>query len=634
MSAFAAMIRFDGKTVDPADLHAMTEAMAERAHDGIRHWVDGAAGLGYCALHTNAASRLTPQPLASASGNLHIVFDGYFLNRDEVGERLRSKGFATPAASDAMLLLQAYQTWGPNCLAGIEGEFAFVIWDDEEQEAYCGRDHLGMRPIVYYRDAEKLLVASSVSAILAALPRRPDLNSGYLAETMANDWLTREETAWMGIKRPLPAHWMRFSRDGCETRQYWDVNAVKPIRYAREDDYAEHYLELLTRLVRQASLSDRPVSFEASGGLDSSAVLAIAADLQRQGNLQAPAIRAYTLGAPEGTDADERDFVEALSKHVGIEIASPPMFMPGEDWYAQRTAQLRDLAPYPNSAMLGNIGGQLVAGGSRVVLTGQGGDHCLNGSPYYYRQAIANFEMATFLRCMARDAREVGLRKAMQLAFRYGIAPSLPRSLRDAYRRIKPRSSPTHAPREKSWLNAAMQRELALRRNAARSKMDDDFDRYLDQRFKHPFILRVFEMLAAESGRIGYEARHPMFARSFIGFFAATPEHLRQRGKVRKALHRKAMAGLLPEVILKRQTKGEFSIVYEQHETMFERLFTKDIQGNQMGMLDGPGALALYKKYCSAPIDRKSAWELWAVYLVYLLHTFTCRDTSHDQQCK
>ena len=213
MSGIAGIIHVDGEPVEPGLIEKMTSAMSHRGPDGIRHWVKGAVALGHCMLQTTPESLAEVQPLGNEDESLVLVMDGRLDNWEELRRELQSRGVALRNRSDAELVLRAYETWGPDCLSHIDGDFALVVWDSRRRAAFCARDRLGNKPFAYHWNGKTLTFSSEVHAILRLpwVAREP--NEGLLAEFLAFDWQTRDETFWKGVMRLPAAHRMEAGID-------------------------------------------------------------------------------------------------------------------------------------------------------------------------------------------------------------------------------------------------------------------------------------------------------------------------------------------------------------------------------------------------------------------------------------
>lgn len=226
MSGIAGIIRFDGAPVEPGLIEKMTVAMPYRGPDGINHWVKGQVALGQCMLRTTPESLEEHQPLTNEDESLVLVMDGRVDNWEELRRELLGRGAVLRTRADAELVLRAYESWGRDCLPHIDGDFALVIWDARRQEAFCARDRMGNKPFNYHWDGKTLVFASELHAILDLPWVKHEPNEGMLAEFLAAEWYSRDETLWRGISRLVAAHRMVVARAGPQLEQYWEPDLL------------------------------------------------------------------------------------------------------------------------------------------------------------------------------------------------------------------------------------------------------------------------------------------------------------------------------------------------------------------------------------------------------------------------
>ena len=308
MSGIAGIIHFDGRPVEPGQVEAMTAAMHYRGPDGIHHWRRGNVALGQCMLRTTPESLEETQPLTNEDESLVLVMDGRVDNWEELRRELLGKGAVLRTRADAELVLRAYEVWGRDCLPHIDGDFALVIWDARRQEAFCARDRMGNKPFTWHWTGKTLYFASEQQAILRQPSVAQVLNEDMVAEYLAAQWFSRTETLWQGILRLDAAHTMVVTPSGPTLSRYWAPDLQASLSFRSDQECAEHYRALLFDVVRRLSRSIHPVACEVSGGLDSSAIFAVAETLRRQGQLPAPALEGYTLDFSGDPDADEIDY--------------------------------------------------------------------------------------------------------------------------------------------------------------------------------------------------------------------------------------------------------------------------------------------------------------------------------------
>ena len=576
MSGIAGVIRFDGGPIEPRLIEKVTSAMHYRGPDGINHWVRGSVALGQCMLRTTPESVEETQPLANEDESLVLIMDGRVDNWEELRRELLGRGAKLRTRADAELALRAYETWGRDCLTHIDGDFALAIWDARRREAFCARDRVGVKPFYYQWNGRRLVFASELQALLRipSVPRA--LNEGVLAEFLADEWYSREETMWQGVMRLIPANWMSVSGHGVELRQYWqpDYGAVAP--HKTDQEASEHYLAVLTEQVRRMSRSQKTVAYEVSGGLDSSAIFAVAEHLRRQNRLPAPGIAGYSLVFPDDAEANEIEYSRSVGRHLRCDLREMrPTHLP-HSWYMSSASFYREFPGYPNGVMSLGLCQAARAEGSRAILTGVGGDEWL-GMPLgglYYAEELALKNWRNAYNCFINDCNSLGARQSIWWLFRHGIAPLLPDSVKETRHRLRSFMRKEHG----HWLSPKMQSIIRDRRGKFNSGELIRMPRR-GQRLQFRFLNDAFTGLAREmeertSSRIGLELRSPFNSKAIIELAFSTPERLRSRGATTKWLHRRAIKDLLPKLVVDRATKAVFMGVFrEQLDRMGEDKF-------------------------------------------------------------
>ena len=587
MSGIAGIINFDGRPVEPGQVEAMTAAMHHRGPDGINHWRKGKVALGQCMLRTTPESLEETQPLTNEDESLILVMDGRVDNWEELRRELLCKGTVLRTRADAELVLRAYEVWGRDCLSRIEGDFALVIWDARRQEAFCSRDRVGNKPFNYHWINNTLVFSSELHAILALPWVAEVLNQDTLAEYLGTEWYSLDETLWQGLLRLKPAHFMVATyHGGLLLHRYWmpDLHLTLPCQ--TDEDYIEYYRALFTDVVRRMSRSLAPVAYEVSGGLDSSAIFAVAETLRQKGRLAAPGLEGYTLDFSGDAAADEMAYARAVGAHLGRSIHEvKPAHMP-LDWYRETARLYREFPDYPNGAMGSSIAESARSRGSRVLVSGTGGDEWAGGCRLYYAEAIAAGRGRELLASLRRDTRDVGLAAAFWRPLRHGVLPLLPDRLRRDLWQIAAFVQRHGRGRSPSWLASAMQHRLALLNEQNQTEFLPRWNR-LGQRRQWLNLSYAYGTLAREinerrASRTGLEWRQPFWDVRIIQAAFATPERLRMRGHENKWLHRRALAGLLPEQVLQRRSKAEFSVTFSRYWNELRPLLIADVLPRRM----------------------------------------------------
>ena len=570
MSGIAGIIHFDGRPVEPGQVEDMTAAMHYRGPDGINHWRKGNVALGQCMLRTTPESLEETLPLTNEDESLVLVMDGRVDNWEELRCELLGRGAVLRTRADAELVLRAYAVWGRNCLNHIDGDFALVIWDARRREAFCARDRVGNKPFNYHWNGSTLVFASELHPILKLSWVPEVLNQNTLAEYLGTQWYSLDETLWQGVLRLKPSHFIvATSQGGLPLHRYWipDLHLTLPCR--TEEDYIEHYRALFTDVVRRMSRSLSTVAFEVSGGLDSSAIFAVAETLRKQGLLPAPGLEGYTLDFSGDSAADEMTYARAAGTHLGRTIYEVPPAHMTLDWYRETARLYREFPDYPNGAMGLSIAELARANGSRVLVSGTGGDEWVGGCNLYYAEAIAGWRGRELLAFLKRDTRESGLGSALWRPIRHGVLPLLPGALRRELRKIAGLVRGMGHDQTASWLAPAMKQRLAQRRKQHELESLLHWKRLGQRRqwlnLSDPYVTLAREMHERQASRTGLEWRQPFWNAQIIQVAFAMPEHLRLRGHENKWLHRRALAGLLPEKVLQRQSKAEFSVAFNRY---------------------------------------------------------------------
>ncbi|MFU7527412.1 asparagine synthetase B family protein [Qipengyuania sp. ASV99] len=601
----------------------MASSLAKIPHDQSATWNAGPMGLAAGVLHTNAESRECAQPDVSDDGRVAAVFDGHLLNPVEVALDLAARGVRLRSRSDVEIARHAYEIWGEECANRLQGEYALIIADLRKGHVFAARDHMGFLPLYYLQEPGRLIIASEFRTIaaLSGQPLEPDRN--YIAQVITKRWHMRETTPWVGVKRLVRAH--TLTHDGQRTRlqRYWTPPTDITIRYNSSEEYAEHYREMLFDCVRRSSRTDTPVGVAVSGGLDSSALFCVADSLERTGQLLAPGIAGYSLAAEEGGNAFELPYARAVAAHLGRELTEVPLFDPENDWYTRDANWHRDIPIPSNGAMMLEMERRAVADGSRVMITGTGGDEWLQGNSLYYREFVAEFDVAGFWRALRRDGAAVGWPAALKQALRHGGAELMPepirRTLRKRLRERRRRGDPTM-----QWLVPELRDALAQAEEAYESGLPENAVHWSKHNLAtSPFNDLSHSLMRRQRAAIGFEARHPMLSRAFIEFSLQTPGEIKRQGNVAKALHRQAMAGLLPQVILDRSTKANFT------NTKIDSQFADYVRANAReqlsGICDFSALEALLKVDFTAPEGDYWAWEIWGLYAsAAFLYQYNC----------
>jgi asparagine synthase (glutamine-hydrolysing) len=620
MSGIAGIINFDGKPIAPGWIETMTSAMSYRGPDGISHWrgLDGDKGvaLGHCMLQTTPESLQEHQPVISEDGIFVLVMDGRVDNWLEVRRTLLSKDITLRNRSDAELVLCAFQCWGQNCLTHIEGDFALAIWNIRNRTLFCARDSLGIKPFHYYWSGTSLVFASDLHAILA-LPDVPEVpNEGVIAECLADDWCSRDETFWQGMLCLVAAHRMLVDDSGPKISQYWSPDLFATLGYKQDDEYTEHYRELFKDTVRRLSRSHKPIAVDVSGGLDSSAIFAMAEHLRREGQLAAPGATGYTLNFEGDPYADEIAYARAVGTHLDKPIVEVAPAFPPLSWYQEAAKIYRDIPGYPNTTMAQNEMVAVQASGSRVLIDGIGGDEWLGAGSVHYQDELCEMHFREVMRLFQRNVKDNGLKTSLWWLLRSAGVVSMPEFVIEFARKMKGKNNVEVDGRR--WLTPELHKLLS-QQHASNTLHPSTRVRLPSQRgglamLKHAFIAKTHQINDRYSASFGIEARRPYYTQAMVQFSFVLPKRLMFSGGVNKHTHRQAMQGLLPDVVLKRSTEAEFSSTFKHHLSQSGTLLAHHIPLRRQRWIEKNQADLLISRYSGGKHSGLSMWLLWSLF--------------------
>lgn len=618
MSGIAGIVRFDGAPIAPEIIRGMTSSMSHRGLDGIQHWCADGIALGQCMTNTTPESLEERQPLASDDASLVLVMDGRVDNWIELRSALLRRGARLRDRSDAELVLKAFQTWGEACVEHIDGDFAFAIWNNANRSLFCARDRIGIRPFNYFTDGTTLLFASEVQAILRVPGVRRSPNDGMLADFLANSWTSLSETFWEDVSRLAPAHRMMVERGRLVGSCYWHPELACPLKYRRDLDYVDHYRELLDDTVRRLSRSHAPLAFEVSGGLDSSALFAVAERLRRDGALLAPSIEGYTLRFEGGGAADELVYARAVASHVGASVHEIEPTYPPLAWFDARAARSGEFPGYPNGTMGLGIRRAAAQRGCRSLVVGVGGDEWLCGRRTHYMQDFLSFRWRELGAALAAEISKGGVGGALGRELLRGAARLIPRRARQVLRPIRRRWSQWS--RGAPELLAAEVRQLADARKSAALRAHSRAGLSLEHQYLLASLQDPFghtarfseENLAAECG---IELRLPFHTAAIVQLAFSLPDRLRKREGVDKYLHRQALRADLPSLVLDRTGKAEFSAAFRHYLPDLPLVLRRDFQRVRMMGVTETGLNTLLSLTVADTVGETGLeWELWSVF--------------------
>ncbi|WP_019414189.1 asparagine synthase (glutamine-hydrolyzing) [Paenisporosarcina sp. TG20] len=260
----------------------MTKTLSKRGPDDENVWVNTHAVFGHRRLTVvDPIGGKQPMTKVHHNNRYTLSYNGELYNTEDLRKELLRKGYTFTGHSDTEVLLTSYIEWKEQCVDYFNGIFAFAIWDEKEQKVFIARDRLGVKPLFYTENNGGFLFASEIKALLAHPDIKPQLSREGLAEVLAVGPSRKPGSGvFHGVNELRPAHALTVSRQGLRIWRYWNVKSE--VHTDTIDETAEKVRFLVTDAVERQLVSDVPLCTFLSGGLDSSAITAIAANRYKQ----------------------------------------------------------------------------------------------------------------------------------------------------------------------------------------------------------------------------------------------------------------------------------------------------------------------------------------------------------------
>lgn len=566
------------------------------------------------------------QPMISSDERLVIVFNGVIYNYLELRRELVGKGHPVKSYSDTEVLLYAYREWGKECLQRLEGMFAFAIWDKQARRIFCARDRIGIKPFYYSFDGNTFACASEIKALLASGLVKAHANLEGIRDYLTFQFGLSEKTLFEGVLKLEPGHCMlvqlRGDRIDVRVEKYWDLH------YEIDDSHDEewfvgHLAGLIEDATRMHLRSDVPLGAHLSGGLDSSTIVCLAADM-----LRGERIKTFTGAFPEGPQFDETEYARAVSDFAHTD--QQEIYIQGEEL----SEILPRLIYYMDEPQAGPgvipqyYVSDLAAQHVKVVLGGQGGDELFIG---YARHLVTYLESClsgAIFETADKDRYAVTLESIIpNLPVLQGYRPMMQSLWKDGlfdspdkrYFRLVDRSESTA-----HLLNPDLQQldyspfeefSKIFNREGLNSLVNQMT--YFDLKGSLPALLQVEDRT---SMAVSLESRVPLLDHRIVEFMARVPPNVKFSGGRMKHLFKEAVRNTVPQKIFERKDKKGFPTPLAQwingsaKEFVFDTLLSK--RARERGLFD---AQAVEKALNSEHEFGRVVWGLLCLELWYCI---------------
>jgi asparagine synthase (glutamine-hydrolysing) len=549
-------------------LTSMRDEMTHRGPDDAGELVfdDARGGFGFRRLSIIDLSAAGHQPMRGCTDRVWLVFNGEIYNHAALREQLEQSGHVYTSRTDSETILHLYEARGLDFVKDIEGDFGIAIWDADRERLVLVRDRAGVKPLYFYQANGRFIFASEIKAILRHPAVTPEVNEEGLYHYLTLLTTPAPQTLFRGIQKIPAGHMVVVDRDG-EVRltQYWDALPPETPPAATEAEQQVTILQLLRESIKKRMMADVPFGVFLSGGVDSSANVALMSELMTQ------PVRTFTVGFHDAQELNELEAARALSKryqtdHHEVIIGREEMerFLPELVFHQDEPIADPVCVPLYYVSKLARDSGTI------VVQVGEGSDEIFGGYDWF----------GTYLRIEERFWRyaERAPLAARRVAAAVG-APLVERTLRkqkagELIRRLgkeqalfwggvgvfdettKPKVlSPDFRARQNGFSTHEIVRQYLDR--IAQERPDSDFAArmtYLELKLRLPelLLMRVDKITMATS----VEARVPFLDHHLIEYAMGLPREAKVKGSTGKHILKRALESILPRDLLYKPKRG------------------------------------------------------------------------------
>lgn len=547
---------------NPGEVRQIVESMADqlqhRGPDDEGYYQSGDVALG--------ARRLAiidldtgHQPVSNENGTVWLVFNGEIYNFRQLRDTLKAKGHEFRSEGDTEVIVHAYEEYGDNFLAKLNGMFALALWDSEHKRLVLARDRIGIKPLFFSVTKQGLVFGSELKAIMAYPGLPLDLDLVSLDQFLALEYVPAPRTIFKDIHKLEPGHKLVHEAGRTHIESYW---RLRPRELPGDDqELAEQLRDLIEDSVRLRLVSDVPLGAFLSGGIDSSTILAFMSRVSPE------PVRAFSIGFSDAS-YDELPYARLVAKRFSAdhieEVIHPDMYTLSEDLIAQFDEPFADFSIFPTYLV-----SKLARNHVTVVLSGDGGDEIFGGYDTYVAQSLDRYYrllprslrqklLPTVMGRLSPRAEKKGfVNKAKRFVEGGALASGLQHSrwmmfmtpehkqrlyTSDLNRHLSNGSVPDLV---ESWFEVVDQLPGLTQQQYV------DIHTYLPD----DILTKVDRMTMA----VSLEARVPLLDHRLVEFAWNLPERLKMHRMRTKILLRKAMADLLPEEVLFKPKEG-FSV--------------------------------------------------------------------------
>lgn len=570
------------KTVPPTLAEKIAKRLDYWHADKIGVWTEKHIALGVLSLTNTPQAKHETQPYTFK--HCVTISDSRLDNRKSLCQQLN----LNPASSDSQIITHAYLKWHEDCAKHLLGDFSFAIWNKTSNCLFCARDHIGVKPLHYFKNDQLFAIATETRALLQIPEVKAQLDEREMLRTLTTDILMTgeytEKTPYKNIYRLTPAHQIQANRKSIQKKHYWKINTNNPIAYKNEQDYVDHYKSLLDESVKARLQGNKNVFSELSGGIDSSMVSATAAKFDKT-------LTAITHAAPKNTRyLDETKHAKRLCAHANIKkhliIDARKYNIVEASKHIIRSTALPSQVSNPTLAY--NIMQAVNQNGGGILLSGFGGDECATNHGTLLSTELAQKKAWGQLWREQKSKNKLSKKPYLKRFLALYLKHSFPK----LYATIKPKSSINeNVSIENLLVNHALIKKLSLEKNYDEfrkfyqcNSIKESEQSLLTGKYSWHLRARIENSNLAAIG-FKFEYRYPLLDIRLLEFCINLPSHMKRKNGWGRYIARQALQNLIPNELQWRQDKAGSPVPAALHKIKEEEALKNVLQQTEFTAL-------------------------------------------------
>jgi asparagine synthase (glutamine-hydrolysing) len=548
MCGITGILHFNKLPNAPQRVRAMTNAIAHRGPDAEGFYDEPAIALGHRRLSIIDLSGAANQPFIDRSGNYVMVFNGEIYNYLELKQQLSDYPFIT--SSDTEVLMAAFCKWGIDCVKLLEGMFALAVWDKRNETLWLARDRMGVKPLYFFRNDDAFAFSSENRSLLASSLITPSIDQQSMFEFLSLQSTGYPNAIISNIHQLQAGCCMKLTETASDTIRYWSLTDNRTTIDRDPVPIRKTLFDKMNEAVAKRMMSDVPMGAFLSGGIDSSAVVALMSLNSSE------KINTFNLSFTE-KEYDESGYAETIAKRFGTSHVKH--LLRPEDFLDKVVAGL-DAMDSPSADGINTfvLSGAIRAAGLKVALTGIGGDELFAGYPGFMRfyklnNASAGYQLSYPLRKLASLLlNQSSSNRNKRLSELLAISDT---SISNVYPIIRKIFSPDLI---RQLVNTNVQQiglEKMLKDELRSIEKFDLFSQYTIAEYmgytQHTLLKDADQMSMA----VGLEIREPFFDHKLVEYTLSIPDNIKYP-QYPKQLMVEALEPLLPDEIVHRKKQG------------------------------------------------------------------------------